>query len=69
MEHFDLANDASEALKMIISVLLWLLSHGPTLLLWAAILFFPARMIWKRLRPRFRQEAVGDLSCCRSAQP
>jgi hypothetical protein len=40
----------------IIAVLLWLLSVGPTLLLWAAILFFPARMAWKRLRPRFAQK-------------
>jgi hypothetical protein len=37
----------------IISILLWLLSAGPTLLVWAAILFFPARMLWKRLRPKF----------------
>jgi hypothetical protein len=37
----------------IISILLWLLSVGPTLLVWAAILFFPARMAWKRLRPKF----------------
>jgi Domain of unknown function (DUF4349)/Putative zinc-finger len=39
----------------IISVLLWLLSAGPTLLVWAAILFWPARMAWKRLKPRFVQ--------------
>src|SRR5262249_40793006 len=30
----------------IISVLLWLLSAGPTLLVWAAILFFPVRFVW-----------------------
>jgi uncharacterized MAPEG superfamily protein len=36
----------------IIAVLLWLLSVGPTLLLWVAILFFPVRMVWKKLRPR-----------------
>jgi Domain of unknown function (DUF4349)/Putative zinc-finger len=40
----------------IIAVLLWLLSAGPALLLWGAIMFFPARMVWKRLRPRFRQK-------------
>lgn len=40
----------------IISVLLWLLSAGPSLLVWAAILFFPARYAWKRLRPRFVQK-------------
>ncbi|HEY6274472.1 MAG TPA: DUF4349 domain-containing protein [Terriglobales bacterium] len=37
----------------IISVLVWLLSAGPTLVVWAAILFFPVRMLWKKLRPRF----------------
>jgi primosomal protein N'' len=36
----------------IIALLLWLLSVGPTLVLWAAILFFPVRMAWKRLRSR-----------------
>ena len=36
----------------IISLLLWLLSVGPTLLLWVAILFFPARMLWRKVRPR-----------------
>jgi hypothetical protein len=40
----------------IIAVLLWLLSTGPTLLVWIAILFLPLRMIWRRLRPRFAQE-------------
>jgi hypothetical protein len=39
----------------IIAVLLWLLSAGPTLLLWAAILFFPARMLWRRAR-RYRRD-------------
>jgi hypothetical protein len=36
----------------IIAVLLWLLSVGPTLLLWLAILFFPVRMVWRKARPR-----------------
>jgi hypothetical protein len=36
----------------IISLLLWLLSVGPTLLLWVAILFFPVRFAWRKLRPR-----------------
>jgi hypothetical protein len=34
----------------LMSVLLFLLSAGPSLLVWAAILFFPARFAWKRLR-------------------
>lgn len=33
----------------IVAVLLFLIAVGPTILLWGAILFFPARMAWKRL--------------------
>ena len=34
----------------VISVLLFLMSWGPSLLLWGAILFFPARFIWRKAR-------------------
>ncbi len=34
----------------ILSLTLFLLSSGPTLLLWGAILFFPARLIWRKAR-------------------
>jgi len=37
----------------LIEVGLFLLSAGPSLLLWAAILFFPARWVWKKLRRKF----------------
>ncbi len=40
----------------IIAVLLWLLSVGPTLLLWGTILLLPARMMWKKLRPRLAKQ-------------
>lgn len=33
----------------VISLTAWLLEAGPTLLLWAAVLFFPARWAWRRL--------------------
>jgi hypothetical protein len=29
---------------------LFLLSYGPAFLLWSALLFFPARYAWRRLR-------------------
>jgi hypothetical protein len=45
----------------IIAVLLWLLSAGPTLLLWAAISFFPARMAWKRLRLFLKSRAEPEI--------
>jgi hypothetical protein len=42
----------------LIDVGLFLLSAGPSLLLWAAILFFPARWAWKKFRStRKREEA------------
>ena len=34
----------------VVSMVLFLLSTGPSLLLWGAILFFPARMVWKKVR-------------------
>lgn len=37
----------------ILSLALFLLSNGPTLLLWGAILFMPARLVWKKLRRSF----------------
>ncbi|HLX83466.1 MAG TPA: DUF4349 domain-containing protein [Terriglobales bacterium] len=37
----------------VVSLALFLLSNGPSLLLWGAVLFFPARMLWKKLRRSF----------------
>ena len=37
----------------ILSLALFLLSNGPSMLLWAAILFMPARFVWKKLRRSF----------------
>ncbi|MBV8828586.1 MAG: DUF4349 domain-containing protein, partial [Acidobacteriaceae bacterium] len=34
----------------VLSVLLWLLAAGPSLLVLAAVLFWPARVVWKRTR-------------------
>jgi hypothetical protein len=39
----------------VIVLALWLLEAGPTLLLWAAILFFPARWAWRRMRAAMRE--------------
>jgi len=38
--------------NFILGVALFLISDGPMLLLWTAILFFPARYAWRRLRNR-----------------
>jgi hypothetical protein len=44
----------------LISVGLFLLSAGPSLLLWAAILFLPARWAWKRIRKANLPRKHGD---------
>ncbi|HZD30455.1 MAG TPA: DUF4349 domain-containing protein [Candidatus Angelobacter sp.] len=36
----------------VLAVALFLVSDGPIMLLWAAILFFPARFAWRKLRAR-----------------
>jgi hypothetical protein len=38
----------------VVGVALFLLSDGPVLLLWAAVLFFPARFAWRRWQARRR---------------
>jgi hypothetical protein len=37
----------------VLGLVLFLLSFGPSLLLWGAILFFPARLVWKKVRRSF----------------
>jgi hypothetical protein len=37
----------------VVSLALFLLSNGPTLLLWGAVLFMPARSVWKKVRRSF----------------
>jgi hypothetical protein len=46
----------------VIEVGLFLLSAGPSLLLWAAILFFPARWVWKKLRRKFAEPDLPSAS-------
>jgi hypothetical protein len=41
----------------VIGLVAWLLESGPTLLLWAALLFFPVRWAWRRVRRSFTSQA------------
>jgi hypothetical protein len=41
----------SEAVTSISALLLFLISRGPTFLLWLVILYLPARLAWRRWRP------------------
>ncbi|HKV93824.1 MAG TPA: DUF4349 domain-containing protein, partial [Candidatus Angelobacter sp.] len=40
----------------VISVGLFLLSSGPSLLIWAAILFFPVRWLWRKVRAELKKK-------------
>ena len=40
----------------IVGLVAWLLESGPTLLLWVALLFFPIRWAWRRVRRSFRSQ-------------
>ena len=40
-----------EAAASLSAILLFFIGRGPVVLLWMAILFIPARLIWKRLQP------------------
>ena len=44
----------------LIDVGLFLLSAGPSLLLWAAILFFPARWAWKKIREKTKEAETSS---------
>ena len=46
----------------LIGVALFLLSAGPSLLLWAAILFFPARWAWKKVRGKVAEPDLPSAS-------
>jgi hypothetical protein len=40
----------------VLGLVAWLLESGPTLLLWAALLFFPVRWVWRRVRRSFTSQ-------------
>jgi hypothetical protein len=52
-----LSNAAIEGYRSMVdgvmTLALFLLSTGPSLLLWGAILFFPVRLLWKKVRSSF----------------
>lgn len=41
----------SDALHAISAILLFCVNYGPSLLLWFAFLYFPVRLMWRRVRP------------------
>jgi hypothetical protein len=48
--HSAMSAGLADALHNLSAILLFLASYGPSLLLWAAVLYFPARALWRRYR-------------------
>ena len=46
----------------LIGIGLFLLSSGPTLLVWAAVLFFPVRWLWRKLRAEMKKDREQEAS-------
>ena len=49
--HNAAATGFGEAAASLSAILLFFIGRGPVALLWMAILFLPARLVWKRLQP------------------
>jgi len=43
----------------VVGLLLFLLSYGPSLLLWAGLLFFPVRFLWRRRQRRLTSDRMA----------
>jgi len=53
-----IANGLSDAAHSLSALLIVLVSYGPSFVLWAAVLFFPVRYLWRRTRaPLVRETA------------
>ena len=48
----------SDAIHSLSAILLVLINFGPSFLLWAAVLFFPARYFWRRSRVSLARDAA-----------
>ena len=57
-----LAEGYRSALETALGIVLLLLSAGPTVVFWLAILFWPARLVWCRVRPRLQPIASDPAS-------
>lgn len=44
------ASGLTDLIASLSAIVLFLIGYGPSFLLWAAILFFPARYLWRRVR-------------------
>jgi anti-sigma factor RsiW len=54
--HNAFVTGCHSVVENVIGLVAWLLESGPTLLLWAALLFFPVRWAWRRVRRSFTSQ-------------
>ncbi|MBS1842517.1 MAG: DUF4349 domain-containing protein [Acidobacteria bacterium] len=52
------ASGLTDVIGSLSALLIFLVGYGPSFLLWAAILFFPARYLWRRSRVSFARESA-----------
>jgi hypothetical protein len=48
----------SDVLHILSAIVLFCVNYGPSLLVWAALLFFPARLLWRRSRATLARSAA-----------
>ncbi len=48
--HNSLVTGYRDAVESLVGLVLFLAEYGPVLLVWAFLLFWPARLVWKRMR-------------------
>ena len=52
------ASGLTDLIATLSTLLVFLVSYGPSFLLWAAVLFFPARYLWRRTRVSIARETA-----------
>jgi hypothetical protein len=52
------ASGLTELIGSLSAILIFLIGYGPSFLVWAAILFFPTRYLWRRSRVSLARESV-----------
>jgi hypothetical protein len=52
------ASGLTELIGSLSAILIFLIGYGPSFLVWAAILFFPTRYLWRRSRVSLARETV-----------
>jgi uncharacterized small protein (DUF1192 family) len=54
--HSAAVSGLSDALSSLAAIAIFVIGHGPVILLWVVIIYFPVRWIWKKWHPSVHQE-------------